>query len=40
MQILHGLKKNMYVMRDFHIDLLKSSNNHVLDFVNLTNCFG
>jgi len=27
-------------MGDFNIDLLKSSNNHVLDFVNLTNCFG
>ena len=24
----------------FNIDLLKSSKNHVLDFVNLTNCFG
>jgi len=27
-------------MGDFNIHLLKSSNNHVLDFVNLTNCFG
>ena len=27
-------------MGDFNIDLLKSCNNHVLDFVNLTNCFG
>jgi len=27
-------------MGDFNIDLLKSSKNHVLDFVNLTNCFG
>ena len=27
-------------MGDFNIDLLKSSSNHVLDFVNLTNCFG
>jgi len=41
-QTLHKLtvKKNMYVMGDFNIDLLKSFNNHVLDFVNLTNCFG
>jgi len=27
-------------MLDFNIDLLKSSNYHVLYFVNLTNCFG
>jgi len=27
-------------MGDFNIDLLKSSHNHFLDFVNLTNCFG
>ena len=43
MQALHKLtvnKKYIYVMGDFNTDLLKSSNNHVLDFVNLTNCFG
>ena len=26
-------------MGDFNIDLLKSSNSPILDFVNLTNCF-
>jgi len=43
-QTLHKLtvnKKNMCVMGDFNIDLLKASNNHVFDdFVTLTNCFG
>ena len=42
MQTLHELtvnKKNIYVMGNFNIDLLKSSNNHFLDFANLTNCF-
>ena len=43
MQTLHKLteiKIYIYVMGDFNIDLLKLSNNHVLDIVNLTNCFG
>ena len=42
MQTLHKLTVNKkYVMGEFNIDLLKASNNHVLDdFVNLTNCFG
>ena len=43
MQTLHKFtvnKKNICVMGDFNIDLLKWSSNHVLDFVNLTNSFG
>jgi len=43
MQTLHKLtvNKKIYVMGHFNIDLLKASNNHILDdFANLTNCFG
>ena len=43
MQTLHKFTvniKNIYMLWEINIDLLKSSNNHVLDFVNLTNCFG